>query len=110
MRQITAIIQPQRLGRVRELARRLRFPGMTIDKVDGFSVPESTSDGSIRSELTEYSPKIRLVVIAEDDRAAEIAEAIGAVCRTGERGDGLVWTVPVETAMRIRDGGPVDTG
>jgi nitrogen regulatory protein P-II 1 len=106
MKQITAIIQPQRLTRIREAARHLaKFPGMTTDKVEGFSVQEATPKASIKTELTEYSPKVRLVVLAPDEMVEPIVRMISGACHTGERGDGVVWVTPVESFERIRDGG-----
>ena len=108
MKQIIAVIQPSRLPRVREAARRFAgFPGMTVDKVDGFSPSsgsnESAPAGGIRSELTEYSPKVRLMILAPDHLIYAIAELIHDCCHSGERGDGLIWTVPVDETIRIRD-------
>ncbi len=108
MKQIIAVIQPSRLPRVREAARRFSgFPGMTVDKVEGFSPSVAPSEpataGGIRSELTEYSPKVRLMILAPDHLIRPIAELIHDCCHSGERGDGLIWTMPVDEVIRIRD-------
>lgn len=104
MKQITAIIQPHRLSRVRAAARRMRgFPGMTVDKVEGFSVEGEDGPSGIKGELTEYSPKVRLTVLASDDLIDAIVELIATNCHTGEKGDGVIWVKPVELQVRIRD-------
>lgn len=104
MKQITAVIQPHRLSRVRAAARRMRaFPGMTVDKVEGFSVEGEEGLSGIKRELTEYSPKVRLTVLATDDMVDAIVELIVANCHTGEKGDGVIWVKAVERHVRIRD-------
>jgi nitrogen regulatory protein P-II 1 len=58
---------------------------------------------SIRDELTDYSGKVLVTLIAEDAAAEAIAVAICATVTTGQKGDGLAWIVPVEGVYRIRD-------
>jgi nitrogen regulatory protein P-II 1 len=49
-------------------------------------------------------PKIRIEVLAEDDDAEQIVEVIVKAARTGKIGDGKVWSLPVDTAVRVRTG------
>ena len=103
MKLISAIIQPARLPRVRAAARKFpNFPGMTIDKVEGFSLQEELPK-SIKAELTDYSTKIRLLILAPDEQADAIVLMIAEHCHTGERGDGHIWMSNVHQHYRIRD-------
>jgi len=108
MKQITAIIQPHRLARVREAARHLSgFPGMTIDKVEGFSEHQDSDEDDrsprIKRELADYSPKVRLVILSPEDKVDAIVTMIAGNCRSGEKGDGVIWVSPVEHALSIRN-------
>ncbi len=108
MKLISAIIQPGRLAKIRAAARALPgFPGMTIDKVEGFSTQEE-APRSIQAELTDDSVKYRLLIISPDEQVDAIIEMIRTACRTGERGDGHIWVNPIETHLRIRDANPGD--
>jgi nitrogen regulatory protein P-II 1 len=111
MKEIKAVIQPQKLARLRAALFQLPgFNGMTISRVEGMSRPggpgERAVERSIKEELTDYSGKILITIVAEDDVAASIAAAIGETATTGQKGDGLVWILPVETVLRIRDSKP----
>jgi nitrogen regulatory protein P-II 1 len=102
MKLISAVIRPARLPKLREAARRFpNFPGMTIDKVEGFSVQE---DGprNIKAELTDYSAKYRLLILSPDELVDDIVQMIVDTCATGERGDGHVWVSNVHHHVRIR--------
>ncbi len=107
MKLITAVVQPHRLPRIRAAARHMPgFPGMTIDKVEGFSVESAAAPmagGGIKRELTEYSPKVRLMVLAPDGSVDQIVRMITGICHSGEKGDGLVWVSAVDQHVRIRD-------
>lgn len=103
MKLISAVIQPSRLAKVRAAARAFpNFPGMTIDKVEGFSIHD---DGpkTIKAELTDYSVKYRLLIISPDEQVDAIVQMIRKACYTGERGDGHIWVNPIDTHIRIRD-------
>lgn len=109
MKEIKAVIQPPKLGRLRTALLALPgFNGMTVSKVEGMSRPGGPADAprTIRDELTDYSGKVLIQLVAEDDAAGAIAETICAFATTGQKGDGLVWVVGVERVMRIRDAKP----
>ena len=111
MKEIKAVIQPQKLARLRAALFRLPgFNGMTISRVEGMSRPggpgEALAGRSIKEELTDYSGKILVTLIAEDATASPIAAAVCEAATTGQKGDGLVWITPVESVLRIRDAKP----
>ena len=104
MKEIRAIVRPNRLDRLREALRAIpNFPGMTVFKAEGFTAPAAISKRTVKDELTDFTPKLMVCVLADDDMVDPIREAIIDACSTGVIGDGLVWTVDIGTIHRIRD-------
>jgi nitrogen regulatory protein P-II 1 len=106
MKEVKAVIQPGRLVRVREAVRHVPgFPGMTVTSAEGCSAIESgASRETIRSELTDYSPKVRVEVVCPDELVAPIVAAIRGATYTGQKGDGIVWVTDVVEMRRLREG------
>jgi nitrogen regulatory protein P-II 1 len=105
MKEIRAIVRPQRLAQLREVLRAIpNFPGLTLTQAEGFTAPAGVQKRTVKEELTDYTPKILVTVIVEDSMTEVIRQAIMQVCSTGQIGDGLVWTVPIESIHRIRNG------
>jgi nitrogen regulatory protein P-II 1 len=104
MKEIKAVIRPQRLARLREAVRRIPdFPGMTITKAEGSGYhPEKVADHSIKSELTDYSAKVRIEIVSPDDMVGRLVAIIHEATHTGRAGDGVVWVTPVESFERLR--------
>ena len=104
MKEIKAIIRPNKLSVLRDALIALPgFPGMTVSKVEGCSAPTRHAPVrvKIKDELTDYTPKVRIEIIADDDLATVIVDRIIAVSQTGQIGDGLVWVTPVDRAAFI---------
>jgi nitrogen regulatory protein P-II 1 len=104
MKEIKAIIQPQRLSKLRNAFRQMRgFPGMSVSRVEGCSHhDEPEVSHGIREELTDFSPKVRVEIVAPDDKVDEIVRIIRENSRTGKRGDGILWVTEVGNFLRIR--------
>ena len=104
MKEIKAVIQPARLSRVREAFRKLPdFPGMTVSRAEGSGYhPDKPMPPGVRSELTDYSQKVRIEIVAPDEMVERLAAIIRDACHTGQPGDGIVWVTPVESLHRIR--------
>jgi len=104
MKEIKAVIQPARLARVREAFRRLPdFPGMTVSRAEGSGYhPDKPKPAGIKSELTDYSQKVRIEIVSPDEMVERLMSLIREACHTGQPGDGLVWVTPVEQFQRIR--------
>jgi nitrogen regulatory protein P-II 1 len=103
MKEIKAIIRPNKLSALRDALVALPgFPGMTVSKVEGCSAPSRhVARQRIKDELTDYSPKIRIEIVAPDDVAEAIFQRITEVAQTGHYGDGLVWITEVEKAAFV---------
>lgn len=105
MKEIRAIVRPNRLPLLREALRGIpNFPGLTLLKAEGFTAPAAVGKRTVREELTDYTPKIMVTVLADDAMVDEIRDTIIMICSTGQIGDGIVWTVPIATMHRIRNG------
>ena len=104
MKEIKAIIRPNKLPSLRDALVTLPgFPGMTVTKVEGCSAPSRHVPAKVRikDELTDYTPKVRVEIVAPDDVAEAIFQRITDVAQTGHYGDGLVWIVDIEKAAFI---------
>lgn len=102
MKEIKAIVRPNKLAALREALRDIPdFPGMTVTKVEGCSAPSRHSPNSIKEELTDYTPKVRIEIVSPNDVADAIVERVVAVASTGHIGDGLVWVTPVDRVMFV---------
>ena len=103
MKEIKAIIRPNKLSALRDALVALPgFPGMTVTKVEGCSAPSRhVARQRIKDELTDYSPKMRIEIVAPDDVAEVIFPRITEVAQTGHYGDGLVWITEVEKAAFV---------
>lgn len=104
MKEIKAIIRPNKLAVLRDALVVLPgFPGMTVTKVEGCSAPSRhvPARAKIKDELTDYTPKVRLEIVAPDEVAEVIFQRITEVAQTGHYGDGLVWITDVQRAAFI---------
>ena len=104
MKEIKAVIRPNKLGALRvALVALPGFPGMTVTKVEGRSAPSRhvPARTRIKEELTDFSPKVRVEIVAPDELADAIFQSVLTVARTGHYGDGLVWITDIERAAFI---------
>ena len=104
MKEVRAIIRPNRRDRLREALRAIpNFPGVTMFRAEGFTAPAALDKRSVRDELTDFTEKIMVCVLCPDEMVEPIRETIMAACGTGQIGDGLVWVLDVAQVHRIRD-------
>jgi nitrogen regulatory protein P-II 1 len=104
MKEIKAIIPPQRLSKIRSALRNIKgFPGMTVTKVEGCGHHVAKPTHGIREELTDYSPKARIDMVAPDELVEGILQILVEVGQTGQVGDGIVWVTPVERMIRLSE-------
>jgi len=101
MKHVTAIIQPVRLGPVREALSLVGVTGMTLSDVRGFG----SRGGSVDTYRgVEYVPKIQLDIIVSDSFVEPTINAIIEAARTDTVGDGKIWVKDVESVVRVRTG------
>jgi nitrogen regulatory protein P-II 1 len=104
MKEIKAIVQPHRLPKIRSALRNIRnFPGMTVSKVEGCGHHIAKPTHGVREELTDYSPKVYIVIVVPDEMLEGILQILVEVGHTGQVGDGIVWVTPVERMIRLSE-------
>ena len=104
MKEIKAVIRPNKLTALRDaLVAMPGFPGMSVTKIEGCSAPSRHVPArvKIKDELTDYSPKVRIEIVAPDEVAEAIFQRVVEVAQTGHYGDGLVWVTDVEKAAFV---------
>lgn len=105
MKFIIAIIQPHRLDAVREALSNIGVTGMTASEVKGFGRQGGHSEIYRGSEYTvHYLPKVKLEIAVDGSVADKVVEAITEAGRTGKIGDGKVFVLDLESALRVRTG------
>jgi nitrogen regulatory protein P-II 1 len=105
MKEITAIIQPVRLGPVREALSLVGVTGMTISDVRGFGSQGGSVDTYRGVEYrVDYTPKIKLDIVVSESFVELAVDAIIEAARTDVVGDGKIWIKDVGTVIRVRTG------
>ncbi len=105
MKLVTAIIQPHRLDIVREALTALGINGMTVTEVRGYGRQKGHTEIYRGAEYTiSFTPKLKVEVALADDRVEEIIAAIATAARSGKIGDGKIFVVDLEAALRVRTG------
>jgi nitrogen regulatory protein P-II 1 len=103
MKKIEAIIKPFKLNDVKDALHELNLQGMTVTEVKGFGRQKGHTEIYRGSEYTvDFLPKIKIEMILADAMVAPAIEAIIKSAQTGKIGDGKVFVLPVEEAVRIR--------
>jgi nitrogen regulatory protein P-II 1 len=103
MKKIEAIIKPFKLDEVKEALARQGVVGMTITEVKGFGRQKGHTELYRGAEyVVDFLPKVKLEILVTDEDAAAIAKTIEDASRTGQIGDGKIFILPVEDALRIR--------
>ena len=105
MKKIEAIIQPFRLEPVKEALHAISVQGMTVTEVKGFGRQKGIREVYRGMEYqVDFLPKVKMEVVAADDKVAAIVETITKNARTGRIGDGKIFVYPVAEVIRIRTG------
>ncbi len=105
MKKIEAIIRPERLGMVRKTLEEPGYPGMTIFEVKGHGKESGLTEQWRGQEYRiELLPRIKMEIVVLDEDVAKALNAIVRSARTGEVGDGKIFILPVEGAVRVRTG------
>jgi nitrogen regulatory protein PII len=105
MKLIIAIIQPHRMDSVREALTGVGVEGLTVSEVRGYGRQRGQKEIYRGAEYSvSYVPKLKLEIAVESEKAEDVIEAITRSARTGKIGDGKIFVVPMESALRIRTG------
>ncbi|MDO5059133.1 MAG: P-II family nitrogen regulator [Neisseria sp.] len=105
MKKIEAVIKPFKLDDVREALTDIGITGMTVTEVKGFGRQKGHTEIYRGAEYAvDFLPKIKLELVLSDDQVERAVEAIIEAARSGKIGDGKIFILPVEEAIRIRTG------
>jgi nitrogen regulatory protein PII len=103
MKKIEAIIKPFKLEDVKEALTAVGVEGMTVSEVKGFGRQKGHTEIYRGSEYTvDFLPKIKIEIVLPDSVVNAAVEAIVKGAKTGKIGDGKVFIIPIENAVRIR--------
>ncbi|GAB6076026.1 P-II family nitrogen regulator [Desulfurobacterium crinifex] len=105
MKKVEAVIKPFKLDEVKDALTEIGITGMTISEVKGFGRQKGHTELYRGAEYTiDFIPKIKLEVIVPDKSVEKVVEVIVNSAKTGRIGDGKIFILPVEDAVRIRTG------
>ena len=103
MKKIEAIIRPFKMEHVKDALTQIGIAGITVSEVKGSGRQKGHTEVYRGSEYSlEFPPKIKLEIVVADDRVRKAVETIVEAARTGKIGDGKVFVLPIEQAIRIR--------
>ncbi len=105
MKKVEAIIKPFKLDEVKEALSEIGVQGMTVSEVKGFGRQKGHTELYRGAEyVVDFLPKIKLEIVVPDDQEEKVTRALLESCQTGRIGDGKIFVMPVEQALRIRTG------
>ena len=106
MKKIEAIIRPEKLDEVKSALEKAGFLGLNIVHVTGRGVQKGIVHGGRGGETytVDMLPKLKIDVVVKDADAQKATEAIIGAAQTGNIGDGKIFIMPVEDAIRVRTG------
>jgi len=105
MKKVEAIIKPFKLDEVKDALGEIGIQGMTVSEVKGFGRTGGKKEvyrGS--AYVVDFVPKVKIELVVSDSQVAQVIESIEKTAKTGRIGDGKVFVVGVEEAVRIRTG------
>ena len=105
MKKIEAIIKPFKLDDVKDALTDAGVHGMTAIEVKGFGRQKGHTETYKGAEyVVDFLPKVKVEVVVDDDLVAKVVEAIERAAKSGKTGDGKIFVLPVDEAVRIRTG------
>lgn len=105
MKKVEAIIKPFKLDEVKDALAEVGVKGMTVSEVKGFGRTGGKREvyrGS--AYVVDFVPKVKIEIVVPDALIVSVLEAIERAAQTGRIGDGKIFVIPVEEAVRIRTG------
>ena len=105
MKLVTAIIKPFKLDEVREALSAVGVSGVTVTEVKGFGRQKGHTELYRGAEyVVDFLPKVKIEAAIKSDMLDQVIEAIEKTANTGKIGDGKIFVVELEQAIRIRTG------
>jgi nitrogen regulatory protein P-II 2 len=105
MKLIIAVIKPHKLEEVRDALTRIGVQGMTVSEVKGYGRQRGHTELYRGAEyVVDFLPKVRIELAVASEQQELVMETIAAAGKTGQIGDGKIFVLPIEQAVRIRTG------
>ena len=105
MKYIISIIKPGKLDEVREALSEIGIAGMTVSEVKGFGRQKGHTELYRGAEyIVDFLPKVKIEIAVNDDLADQTVSTIASVARTEKIGDGKIFVMDLQEAIRIRTG------
>ena len=105
MKLVEAIIKPFKLDEVKDALNEIGIEGITVSEVKGFGRQKGHTELYRGAEyVVDFIPKVKLEVVVADELVAKVVETIENTARTGRIGDGKIFVLSLEEAVRIRTG------
>ena len=105
MKFIAAIIKPFKLDEVKDALNEIGIEGITVSEVKGFGRQKGHTELYRGAEyVVDFIPKVKLEIAVSDEMVAKVVQTIEATAKTGRIGDGKIFIMPIDEAIRIRTG------
>jgi len=105
MKLVIAVIKPFKLDEVRDALTRIGVHGMTVAEVKGYGRQKGHMEIYRGAEYAvNFLPKVRIEVAVASEQADQVVDALSTAAKTGQIGDGKIFVVPLDQAVRIRTG------
>lgn len=105
MKMIEAIIKPFKLDEVKDALNEIGIEGITVSEVKGFGRQKGHTELYRGAEyVVDFIPKVKLEIAIPDEMVAKVVETIQNTAKTGRIGDGKIFILPLDEALRIRTG------
>jgi len=105
MKKVEAIIKPFKLDDVKDALSEIGIHGITAVEVKGFGRQKGHTELYKGAEyVVDFLPKVKIEVVIDDDQVTKVVEAIERAAKSGKIGDGKIFVIPVDEAVRIRTG------
>ncbi|MEG9861748.1 MAG: P-II family nitrogen regulator [Parvularculales bacterium] len=105
MKLVIAIIKPFKLDEVRDALADIDVHGMTVSEVRGYGRQKGHTETYRGAEYTvTFLPKLKLEIAVDDSRLNDVLDTIQGTVQTGQIGDGKIFILPIDEAVRVRTG------
>jgi nitrogen regulatory protein P-II 1 len=105
MKLVEAIIKPFKLDEVKDALNDIGIEGITVSEVKGYGRQKGHTELYRGAEyVVDFIPKIKLEIVIADELVSKVIETIETAAKTGRIGDGKIFVIPLEEAIRIRTG------
>jgi nitrogen regulatory protein PII len=105
MKLIVSVIKPFKLEEVREALTAIGVQGLMVSEVKGYGRQSGHTEIYRGAEyVVNFVPKVKLELVVPDAAAVQVVETLARTAKTGKIGDGKIFVLDVEQAMRVRTG------